>query len=484
MQDDSVLAALLTVSQDRSQRARAARYAPILRFDSLEPFLPIAVGYTIFYENGESTSFRQGHTVDLAPRGQPAAQFAIEYAIWWDWDIGHLYELEHVWVYVDAQGVVVRCEASWHGGLRDARLDGRIALDGDHVALYSEPGKHAFAPTPDWFKERRKQFKRSETSDLAGVSGVLIARFIQDKVKPTPLKTRLVHTYLSQKAFEPSWEFSLAFHISSEMLVPWKELCDWMPVRLNHILDRLAREIPPSDYRILRIGHRGAAAHAPDNTLLGIRTAASLGADLVEIDAHQTGDAHVALSHEDHLTDERGNVHFIGDSTLAELQKVDLGRGERIATLDQAIEVCKQEQLGAYIELKDWRCIPTVAEMIRAQKFGEWCIVASFRPDWLAEIKAMLPRTPTSVLFSSVHVDPVKLAQAAHADFVHPCWERFDHPSSLLTPEWVTWVREADLGIICWHEERLDEIAALHRIGVDGICSDAPELLDNRRKEK
>jgi glycerophosphoryl diester phosphodiesterase len=33
------------------------------------------------------------------------------------------------------------------------------------------------------------------------------------------------------------------------------------------------------------------------------------------------------------------------------------------------------------------------------------------------------------------------------------------------------------MGIICWHEERPDEIAALRRVGVDGICSDAPELL-------
>ncbi len=38
-------------------------------------------------------------------------------------------------------------------------------------------------------------------------------------------------------------------------------------------------------------------------------------------------------------------------------------------------------------------------------------------------------------------------------------------------------VREAELGIICWHEERPSEIAALQALGVDGICSDRPELL-------
>jgi glycerophosphoryl diester phosphodiesterase len=111
--------------------------------------------------------------------------------------------------------------------------------------------------------------------------------------------------------------------------------------------------------------------------------------------------------------------------------------------------------------------------------FGSHCIIASFRPDWVAEAKAIAPRLLTSVLFSSTHIDPVPLAQFARANFVHPCWEQFGHPASLLTPEWLARVREAELGIICWHEERPEEIAALRRVGVDGICSDAPELLLN-----
>ena len=74
-------------------------------------------------------------------------------------------------------------------------------------------------------------------------------------------------------------------------------------------------------------------------------------------------------------------------------------------------------------------------------------------------------------------LDPVALAASVGADFVHPCWERFESPSSLLTVEWIERVRAADLGIICWHEERPEEIAALNALGVEGICSDQPELL-------
>jgi glycerophosphoryl diester phosphodiesterase len=357
------------------------------------------------------------------------------------------------------------------------RYERHLALDGDHLMLYSEPGKHAFAPTPEWFKDRRQRFKRSETRDLAGASGILVAPYIRGKVTPTPLKTRLVHTYLSQQAFDPSWEFSQVFRFTPEMLIPWPALREWMPVRINHILDRLAREISPADYRFLRIGHRGAAAHAPGNTLLGIREAAALGADAVEFDVRQTADGHLVLSHDEHLTHADGRVRFIGKSTLAELQTIDLEQGERVPTLSQALEVCEQELVGAYIELKEGRCVPAVLDILRQHKFMDRCIFGSFRPDWLVEVKVIAPELPTSILFDSPDLDAVKLAQSVRANFVHPCWERFEKPSSLLTPEWVACARQADLGIICWHEERPAEIAVLCHVGVDGICSDAPELL-------
>jgi putative hydrolase of the HAD superfamily len=76
----------------------ALRHAPYIRFDDREPFLPSVVGYTIFRESGASASFPRQIHLDAE------VATVIEYAIWWDWDIGHLYELEHVWVYVNPHG--------------------------------------------------------------------------------------------------------------------------------------------------------------------------------------------------------------------------------------------------------------------------------------------------------------------------------------------------------------------------------------------
>ncbi len=470
---DHLLQTLLNMPRDPDGHALATRYAPILRFDAREPFFPLVAGYTVFRQTAPSPSFRQGHTVTL----EPDASLAIEYAVWWDWDIGHLYELEHVWVFVDAQGHVTRGVASWHGEFNDMALEGELTLRGEHLVVHSEPGKHAFAPTPTWFEERRSHFKRSETSFLAGCSGVLRAPYIEDQVTASPFNNLLVRSYLSQHAFEPSWDFANVFEFTPEMLVPWPALKAWMPRRVNYWLDRLARTLSPSKYRTLRIGHRGARAHAPDNTLMSFRKAAELGADMVEFDVQLTADGQVAVVHDAYLTDAAGRVWPVRRTTLAELQAVDLGKGARVPSLEETLDVCQEENMGAYIEIKDGATVPAVLDALRGYEMTGHSIVASFRPDWVADARTRAPNVATAILFGSPHLDAVKLAQAIHATYVHPCWERYPNPSALLTPDWIARVREADLGIICWHEERVDEIAALRRVGVDGICSDAPELL-------
>ncbi|MBN1936066.1 MAG: hypothetical protein JW934_15460 [Anaerolineae bacterium] len=470
---ESQIATLLETPQNLADRALAARYAPIILFDTNEPFLPLAAGYTIFCAGGLSPSFRQGHQI----RVEPPAALAIEYAIWWDWDIGHLYELEHVWVWVDAGGEIAGVRASWHGDQHDMRHGGRLRLEGTHPVVYSEPGKHAFAPTPEWFKKRAAEFKRPETSALAGASGVLVTEYIRDGVRKTPFNDLLVRSYLAQQAFEPGWNFSNRFEFVPEMFVPWPALRAWMPGRVQGWLDRLARDLAPDQYRFWRIGHRGARAYAPDNTLTGFRRAAALGADMVELDVQRTVDGQIAVIHDDHLIDADGRVLFVRRSMLEALQAVDLGNGERVPTLQAALDLCQAENIGAYVEIKDGGVIPALVELIRVHEHAGHCLFGSFRLDWIAELKARVPQVGTSILFNSLHVDPVALARSAQANYVHPCWERFDHSASLLAPEWMAGVREAGLGVICWHEERPVEIAALRQVGVDGICSDAPDLL-------
>ncbi len=227
--------------QSRRERDLAARYAPLIHFDRHEPFLPLAAGYTIFTTDADSPSFPRRITLRGSDRA-PAA-FAIEYAIWWDWDIGHLYELEHTWTYVDAAGRVVFAEASWHGGFAPAVLDdGHVPLapGSFHPIVYSQPGKHAFVPTPEPLLEIQDDTRRSCTAK-AGKDGLLVTPLFKGILdsRKTLQADGLVAAYLKTRAFEPAFVWDQDVLISLDMLVPWPVLSAWIPARIDWVLARM-----------------------------------------------------------------------------------------------------------------------------------------------------------------------------------------------------------------------------------------------------
>src|SRR5262245_37989710 len=78
----------------------AARHAPILFFDHEEPFRPSRVGYSVLREPADSPVDPRRRLDGPTPLrfDLSGLEAVIEYGIWWDWDIQHLYELEAVWV--------------------------------------------------------------------------------------------------------------------------------------------------------------------------------------------------------------------------------------------------------------------------------------------------------------------------------------------------------------------------------------------------
>lgn len=446
-------------------------HVPVIRFDAREPFLPLAVGYTVFRDAAESKSFPRQMWLP------PGAAAVIEYAIWWDWDIQHLYELEHIWVYVDADGRRVGAEVSWHGEFRPAH-DAASAPDG-RLVVFSEPGKHAFASTPGPLLERRAH-TGAVCGAHAGKQGLLVTPLFEGIIpRHDPLDDRLAHTYLLGRAFEPNFAFDQVFDLRNAILVAWPALRAWIPTRVAWWLAHLREAIPASARRFIRIAHRGASAYAQEGSALAIRRAAELGADMVEVDVRLTVDGVAVIAHDADLRRLWGVERAVHDVTAAELAALTPADREPILTLAALASLCRELGMGIYL---DWKEIDQVAVeaavgMLRASDMMPYTIFASFRPDWLADIRAAAPDAITSVLFSSTHIDPVLLARSAGCVYVHPCWERFDTPHLLLTEAWIERVRAAELGIICWHEERPAVIAGLQQLGVDGICSDQPDLL-------
>lgn len=213
----------------------AARCSPILYFDQREPFLPLAAGVSVFRAEGRSPSFPR-----IIERAYlPAWEAAVEFAIWWDWDIGHLYELEHVWCFLNAEGQLVWVEGSFHGqylGMQDGA--GEFAHEGAHPVLYSQPGKHAFSGETVMFR-RIAYIAMRETDLFAGQGGVLVKEMYRDRIQPQPGDNDLVSAYLKRRAFTPAMQFTRRFDFLPSMLVPWPALNAWIPARVNWILSQL-----------------------------------------------------------------------------------------------------------------------------------------------------------------------------------------------------------------------------------------------------
>lgn len=452
----------------------AKRHAPLIRFDAHEPFFPSVAGYTVFRGEQQSPSFPRLLALP------PGAAVGIEYAIWWDWDIQHLYELEHIWIYLDEQEQIVAADASWHGGFH-AMLDeqGRPPVENGRVRVYSEPGKHAFAPVIEWL-HKRKDITRAGCGRDAGKGGVLVTDLFNGIITSrTPVNNQLAWSYLERHIFEPSYEFTNLFDLGQVVHVPWANLFRWIPARVRWWAERLEKEIPPGERRVMRIAHRGASAYAQENSLAAIHKAAELGTDMVEVDLRWTADRVPVIAHDESLKRVFGLEGLIGEFTLAEINEMMPAGREPLVTLEMLAETCSALGMGIYLDIKQLSLdgIETMLAAIKKHGMLGGTIFGSFRPDWLAEIKACNAAAQTSVLFSSIHIDPVAQAKAVNCDYVHPCWERFAEPHLLLTPAWMSAVRDAELGVVCWHEERPNVIRALQALGVNGICSDQPELL-------
>lgn len=107
------------------------------------------------------------------------------------------------------------------------------------------------------------------------------------------------------------------------------------------------------------IGHRGAAAYAPENTLEGIHTAADMGVEWVELDVKLTRDNVPVIFHDetlDRTTNGSGNMK---DTDYEDLKQLEAGSwyadsftGIKIPTLEEAVDILLERGLGLNLEIK------------------------------------------------------------------------------------------------------------------------------------
>jgi glycerophosphoryl diester phosphodiesterase len=233
---------------------------------------------------------------------------------------------------------------------------------------------------------------------------------------------------------------------------------------------------------LLRVGHRGAKGHAPENTLASFDRAVELGVNAVETDVHLSRDGEVMLIH-DHTVDRTTDGHgYVKDMTAAELKTLDAGgwygpefAGQRILTLAELLAWAKG-RVGVAIEIKNGPIYyPGIAEkvvrLVRQHDMARQALLLSFDHLVLREARMIAPEIAAGILYVGRLVDPVAAARAAGADAIHPQW-------AFVTPDLVQAAHAAGLAVSPWCPNDLPTLRRLSEMGVDSVGTDYPELFD------
>ncbi|WP_424892721.1 glycerophosphodiester phosphodiesterase [Streptomyces sp. XH2] len=255
----------------------------------------------------------------------------------------------------------------------------------------------------------------------------------------------------------------------------------------------------------LAIGHRGVPVRAPENTLASIDEAADLGITWVENDVQRTKDGALIVMHDTTLertTDARrrypGRAPWkIADFTLAEIQKLDAGSwydrrfaGERVPTLRRYLQRVDHNRQKLLLEVKAPELYPGIERQLAAelQRAG-WLnarhvrsslVVQSFSAPSLKAFHRVRPDVKTGFLGAP---KPSELrSYAAFADQINP-----NHKS--VTAAYVRAVHAVrgahgrPLEVSAWTVDKGDRAVALARMGVDGIISNAPQVIEEALEE-
>lgn len=251
---------------------------------------------------------------------------------------------------------------------------------------------------------------------------------------------------------------------------------------MHPLLDLHARPI---------VGHRGNAAHAPENTLESFRQAVEIGVDAVELDVHLSADGHVVVIHDptlDRTTDVSGRVDRMA---LAEIRRADAGarftkdrgttrpyagRGISVPTLHEVME--SFHQLPLLIEIKTRSASRATRDVIEQHGAQRRCVVASFDKRALdpfrgSDIARGGSRRETAALLGRAALRvPVR-----RVGFNVLCLPPSHRGFPLPVAGYVSILEPLGVPVHCWTIDDPAEAQRLRRVGVRGIISNDPQRI-------
>ncbi len=222
----------------------------------------------------------------------------------------------------------------------------------------------------------------------------------------------------------------------------------------------------------LIIGHRGASAYAPENTLAAFELAIEQGADGIELDVQMSVDGRIMVIHDFDSARTTNGQGLVAELTAAELQSFDAGQGQRVPTLDELFETLGPRVLYN-IELKyfGWRgrgLETAVADRIESFHLENNVLISSFNPLAIRRARRQLSRSvPVAILRRQDFKYGYLLAKS-----------EADHPHFGMVDEaYMAWARKRGYRVNVWTVDEPDEARRLAALGVNGLITNKPDVI-------
>jgi glycerophosphoryl diester phosphodiesterase len=236
--------------------------------------------------------------------------------------------------------------------------------------------------------------------------------------------------------------------------------------------------------------HRGASAHAPENTLAAFELALAQNADAIELDVKLSADGRAVVIHDptvDRTTGSRGRVK---DLAFQELRALDAGgffsenyRGEKVPLLEEVFEAVGKRtfinvELTNYTTPSD-SLVETVCMLVKKFGLQNRILFSSFYASNLSKTAAYLPEIPRGLLAFGGFLG----AWARSFGFNFGRYQALHPYVKDVTSQQVQRVHRLNRRIHVWTVNAAEDMRRLFNWGVDAIFTDDPQLAVQVRSE-
>jgi len=233
----------------------------------------------------------------------------------------------------------------------------------------------------------------------------------------------------------------------------------------------------------LIIGHRGASAVAPENTMAAFREAIAVGADGIEFDVRLTRDGVPVVIHDSTLQRTGGVNQRVSDLSWQELSKVDVGSwfkpgscsGETVPSLAELFELFQTNNLRLYLEMKcdspaEYRPLAEACcRMIHEHSLKERVVVECFQLPALEVLKEIDHDVKTAALFDRVFIDQSIVARATEIGAIAVALYHRLARKGLVAKS-----KQAGLHVAVWTVDDPIWIDRARAIGIDALITNDP----------